>query len=278
MDKFESTTELDALIPELWSGAFYPTLLSALPFNSSISRDYEGEISAIGDTVHITDLPQFDEANDLAEGEANDADAVTANGQSLVINHHTAKDFQITKKARLQSIDAMNALRDLALYAIMKRMQTLVVADIAPSSSAPDNSISYTTGTTLALADIVAAKKLLDASDVEEGSRVMVTGTDQANDLFNITGFVSRDFIPNGSPLTSGDIATPVLGFQPKKTSLVGSTSYFFHPIFMTMAVQQAPNVEVISRGDVGIRATRVNMDVLWGNKQLSSKRIVTVG
>jgi hypothetical protein len=279
MDKYTTAAvELDALIPEMWSSAFYPTLLSALPFNDSVAKDYQGEISNLGDTVHITDLPQFDAATEIGESEAVDADAVVANGQSLVINKQVAKDFQITKKGQLQSIDAMNALRDLALYAIMKKMQSVIVAEIVPSASAPDHTISYTSSTTLALADILAGKKLLDAADVEKGGRVMITGTDQENDLFNITGFVSRDFIPAGSPLSSGEIAAPVFGFQVKSSTLVGSTSYLFHPIFLQLAVQQAPNVEVMSRGAEGIRATRVNMDVLFGVKQLNNKRVLTIG
>lgn len=279
MDKFQSAaTEMDALIPEMWSAAFYPTLLASLPFNDSVAKDYQGEIAQLGDTVHISDLPQFDMATEIGEAEAVDADAVTVNGQSLVINKQVAKDFQITKKAQLQSIDAMNALRDLALYSILKKMQSVIVAEIVPSASAPDNTISYTSGTTLALADILAAKKLLDASDVEKPGRVLITGTDQENDLFNITGFVSRDFIAAGSPLTSGDIPMPVLGMAVKSSTLLGSTTYAMHPLAVQLAVQSAPAVEVVSRGGEGIRATRVNMDVLFGVKQCSNKRVVTVG
>lgn len=279
MDKFQTAaSEMDALIPELWSSAFYPTLLANLPFNDSVARDYQGEIAQLGDTVHIIDFPQFDQAQEIGEAEAVDADAVVANGSSLIVNKQVAKDFQITKKAQLQSIESMNALRDLALYSILKKMQAVIVAEIVPSASAPDNTISYTSGTTLALADILAAKKLLDASDVEKPNRQMITGTDQENDLFNITGFVSRDFIAAGSPLTSGDIPMPVLGFGVKSSSLVGSTSYLFQPIFLQLAVQQSPQVEVVSRGAEGIRATRVNMDVLFGVKQVSNKRVVTIG
>jgi hypothetical protein len=275
---FTGATELDALIPEMWSAAFYPTLLANLPFVDSVAKDYEGDIQQLGDTVHITDFPQFDEATEIGEAEAVDADSVVANGTSLIINKQVAKDFQITKKAQKQSIDAMNALRDLALYAILKKMQAVIVAEIVPSAATPDNTVSYTSGTTLALADILVAKKLLDASDVEKPGRNWITGTDQENDLFNITGFVSRDFIPAGSPLASGELSTPVLGFNVKSSTLVGSTSYAFHPIFLQMAVQQAPQVEVLSRGGEGIRATRVNMDVLFGVKQVSNKRVVTVG
>lgn len=278
MDKFTTAaTELDALIPELWSSAFYPTLKASLPFASSVAQDYQGEIQQLGDTVHITDFPQFDEAEEIGEAQAVDADAVVANGRSLIINKQVAKDFQITKKAQRQSIDAMNALRDLALYAILKKMNSVIIAEITPSSSAPDHQVAYASGTTLALADLLGGKELLDLQDVEENGRTMITGAAQWNDLFNITGFTSRDFIPAGSPLTSGAIQTPVCGFIPKYTTTAGNNTYLFHPIFLQLAVQQVPEVEVVSRGGEGIRATRVNMDVLFGVKQCSNLRVVAI-
>lgn len=279
MDKFmTAATELDAVIPEMWSSAFYPTLKANLAFNDSVAKNYQGEISALGDVVHITSLPLFDEAEDITEAQAVDADSVTAASTALTINKQVAKDFQITKKAQKQSIDVLNALKDLALYSIMKRMHTLIIAEVVPSASAPDHTISYTSSTTLALADLIAARKLLDAQDVEEEGRVLITGTAQWNDLFNVTGFTSRDYIPSGSPLSSGSIPSPILGFLPKRSSAVGTTSYLFHPIFIQLAVQQNPEVEVVSRGADGVRAMRVNMDVLFGVKLLSNLRVVTIG
>jgi hypothetical protein len=273
----KASAEMDGVIPELWSAAFYPTLLERFPFNSSVSRDYEGEIASLGDTVNINDWPQFDVAQDILEDERADADSVTANKQQLVINKQVVKDYILTKKALRQSLESQNALRDLAMHSIMKRMQQIIVAEIVPNAAAPDHSIAYDSGTTLALADILEAKELLDTQDVEESGRQMIVGPAQYNDLFNITGFTSRDFIPAGSPLTAGAITTPVLGFNFQWTSEVGNTSYFFHPLFLTMAVQQSPDVNVYDLGVDGKRATRVNMDVLFGVKQLSGLRVVTI-
>lgn len=273
----KASAELDGTIPELWSAAFYPTLLEKMVFADSVSHQYEGEIQSLGDIVNINDFPQFDVAQDILEDERVDADSVTANKQQLTINKQVVKDYILTKKALRQSLDVQNQLRDLAMHSILKRMQQIIVADIVPSASSPDHAIAYDSGTTLALADILEAKELLDNADVEESGRTMIVGAAQYNDLFNITGFTSRDFIPAGSPLTTGAITTPVMGFNFKWTSEVGNTSYFFHPLFMTMAVQQAPDVKVYDLGVDGRRATRVNMDVLFGVKQLSNLRVVTI-
>jgi len=267
--------EASAIVPEIWSAKFFEVLLASLPFNGSISREYEGEISDLGDIVNVSTIPEFSEATDLAEGSKNDADAVTITKQQLVINHRLVKDFIVTKRAQLQSLPMMDKLRDHAVYAIMKKMQSIIIGDIVPSAATPDHDVSWDSGTTMALVDILEAKNLLDDQDVPEGNRKVISGTSQFNDLFNITGFTSRDFIPAGSPITSGSINTPVLGFTPEMTTELGDVGYFFHPSFMTMAIQQAMDIKVYDLGVEGVRANRVNADLLFGVKQLDGKRIV---
>lgn len=271
-------TEASAIVPELWSARFYEVLLAELPFNASISRDYEGEVSDLGDIVNISTVPEFSAATELSEGARNDADAVTMTKQQLVINKRLVKDFIVTKKAQLQSLPMMDKLREHAVYSIMKKMQSLIIADIVPSASAPDHQIAFDSGTTLALADILEAKELLDAQDVMQGNRKLICGVAQYNDLFNITGFTSRDYIPAGSPVTQGAIATPVLGFDVEMTSELGNVAYCFHPSFMTMAVQDQLSVNAYDLGQDGVRASRVNVDLLFGLKQLDDKRVVKIG
>lgn len=267
--------EATAIVPELWSQRFYDVLLAELPFNESISRDYEQEIADLGDIVNISTVPEFAEATNLAEGARSDADAVTITKQQLVINKRLVKDFIVTKRAQLQSLPMMDKLREHAVYSIMKKMQSLIIEDIVPSAAAPDHDIAFDSGTTLALADILEAKDLLDAQDVPQGDRKMISGTAQYNDLFNISGFTSRDFIPAGSPTTEGAIRTPVLGFEAMMTSELGNVAYLFHPSFMTMAIQDQLNIEVFNLGQDGVRANRVNVDLLFGLKQLDDTRVV---
>ena len=272
------SVELDAITPEFWSAKFLPTLMEKLPFNSSVSNDYEGEISALGDVVRISTIPQFDAAVEIAENEQAEADSTTVSSTSLTINKQIVKDYILTKKAIQQSIESQSALRDLAIHAIMKKMQSIIIAAIVPSASAPDHSISYDSSTTLVLADILEGKELLDGADVEELGRSMILGAAQYNDLFNISGFVSRDFNTGGSPLSTGAISQPVAGFDVKWTSEVGNTAYLFHPMFLQLAVQQLPEVGVFNLGGEGKRAFRINMDVLFGLAQVSNLRVATIG
>ena len=270
-------TELGAIVPEIWSAKTYEVLKNRLLFNASIDHSYEGEIQDLGDTVRIHSIPEFSEANELAEGAKSDADSVTVTEQSLIINKRVVKDFILTKRAMIQSIDKMDKLRDHAAFAIMKKMDSTIISTISPSTSAPDHDISFDSGTTLALADILEAKELLDDANVAVEGRLMRTGSAQFNDVFNITGYTSKDFIPAGSPLSSGMVDFPLAGFSFDWSNQLGNVAYCFHPSFMTLAVQDQMAVEVFNLGNEGKRALRVNTDLLYGLKQLDSSRVVKI-
>lgn len=272
-----ASTELSVIIPSVWSKNYYDTLLAELPFNSLISRDYEGEIQNLGNTVKISTFPEFDEAIELAEDAAADASAITVTQQSLTINKRIAKDFIITDLALLQSLPAMDKLKQLATYAIQKKIQAAIIALIVPSASAPDHSIAYDSSTTLALADALEVKELLDAQNVPESDRHVVLGSAQVNDLFNITGFQSSDFMLSGGGLQTGKAPPMILGFAPHMTTVVGNTSYWMHRSFMTIAAQKGMATKEYDLGVGGTRATRVNCDTLLGIKQLDSLRVSTL-
>ena len=54
-----AASELSVIVPEIWSQRYYDVLLAELPFNAIVSRDYEGEIQNLGDTVKISTFPEF---------------------------------------------------------------------------------------------------------------------------------------------------------------------------------------------------------------------------
>lgn len=272
-----AAANLSVIIPQVWSARYFDVLLANLAFAPVISRDWEGEIQDLGDRVLISQFPEFAQGEELAEDERADAVAVTVTQQSLIINKRVVRDFIVTKLAMLQSLPHMDKLRELAIYAVMKKIDNTIIATIVPSASSPDMTGGYTSGTTLALADILNAKKALDAQNVPAGDRSMILDTPQTNDLFNITGFMSSDFVTANSPLSSGQAPTSLLGFSPRMTTLASAVSYFFHKSFMTLASQQGLNVNVYDLGVDGKRAARVNIDTLYGLKQLDSKRVYTL-
>ena len=270
-------TELSVIVPEIWSQRFYDVLLQSNPFESLISKDWEGEIQDLGDTVRISTIPEFDEATELEEDARSDADAVTVTQQNLVINKRIVKDFIITNRAQIQSLPHMDKLRDLAIFSIQKKIQSLIISLTVPNAAAPDHSIAYDSGTTLALADLLEGKELLDAQDVPMSDRSMVVGSAQLNDIFNITGFTSSDFLVSGAPLQTGELPDALLGFNPNFTTAAGNTTFLFHRSYFTMAAQKGIDVTQFDLGVDGKRAMRVNVDWLGGFKQLDGLRVVTI-
>lgn len=278
MNEFMKTSnEVSAIVPQQWSSKYYDVLLAELVFESLISRDYEGEIQNVGDTVRIPTIPEFDEAVELGEADAADADSVVATTQSLVINRRVVKDFIVTNKALLQSLPFVEKLKEMAVYAIQKKIQAIIISLTVPSTS-PDHTIPYDSGTTLTLADLLEGKELMDNQNIPMSNRHLVLGSAQLNDVFNITGFTSSDFVASGSPLQSGQLPAQLLGFMPHFTTVVGNVSTMFHPSFMTIAAQQGMSVKEYDLGVDGIRASRVNTDTLIGVKQLDEKRVVQIG
>jgi len=273
----DTAGNLTVIVPQIWSANWYQSLLAELPFNSIVSKDWEGEIKNLGDTVKISQFPEFSDATELAESAANDADAITVTQQSLVINKRLVKDFIVTDKASLQSLPAMDQLQNLAIYAILKKVQSIIIDATLPSASAPDHTIGYTSGVVLDLAKMVAAKKLLDAQDVPQENRHCVLGTNQMNDLLSIANFSSSDYVSGANVVSSGAISNPLIGFMPHMTTEVGDVCYFFHRSYFTMAAQKDISVKVFDLGVQGIRAARVNVDILAGFKLLDNKRVVSI-
>ncbi len=282
---FTGGSELAALVPQIWSPKFYEVLRATMPFIGAVSEDYEQDIKNLGDTVNILQVPDFAVADLLPQGQKGDATTVTATKQSLVINMRPYVDFIVEDIALLQSIEFVTKLRDSAIYAIMRRVQNQITSIIVPVAG---NQLNYTSGTTFALADLLAVGRKLDALNVPREGRVMVLGTSQLNDLFNVQQFTSRDYTkgladPTGSPMITGNFNDTILGWTLKYSSLYGTgsagsaTTYFFHPRFATIAFQKMLNAEQARGTWDGVRATRFNMDILMGVKQLDANRVATL-
>lgn len=272
---------VSAIVPQIWSQKFTQNLRAALPWIDCVARDYEGEIQNLGDRVFIPTLPDGSVASIMGEGAVGETDAATASTTPLIINLRAYKDFKISDQAQLQSISFMDQLRDIAINAIMQKMQNLIIASVVPSPSAPDHTLAYTSGTTLALVDILAAKRLLDAANVPDDSRFMISGTGQANDMLNIVNFVNTQYAPTmagAAPSITGAVQLPVEGFIPKKTTANGNVSHFFHRSFLQMAVQKQLSIKLYDLGVLGERGYRLNVDILFGLKQNFDTRVVSVG
>lgn len=101
----------------------------------------------------------------------------------------------------------------------------------------------------------------------------------QMNDIYNISGFTSSDFLTAGSTgvLETGRIPGSLLGFTPKMTTEASGVTYLFHPSYMQVAVQRGLDIRQYDKGVDGCRSERVNVTLLMGESQFSDIRVVTI-
>ncbi len=264
-----------AIVPEIWSGVFTQNLSDKIVYNSIIRRDYEGEIANLGDTVNIPTIANVT-AHNLADGATGSASTISASVTPLVINKRAYVDFLVSSEAKLQSVAFMDYIQTLGMQAIIRKMQSDIIALIVPSASAPDHQISYDNSNTLADADLLEALDLEKTANWPDDGRYLVTGGLQYNDLFSVDKFYLKT-AAGIADVSSGKLTAPVYGHSCDWTSANGNTSYLFHDSFMQMAIQQGLSVKVFDPGVNGQRGFRVNMDVLYGIKQVHNDRVISL-
>ncbi len=268
---------VSAIIPEVWSARYTERFNDLLVFPGLIRRDYEGEITSLGDTVHIPSLPDVS-AQNLIEGAKGDTTAITATKTSLIVNRRSYVDFEITDQAELQSIPFMDQLREIAINAIMRKMQDDLISDIAPSTAAPDHTLAYDNGTTLADADLLEALDLERVANWPESDKFLITGAQQYNDLLNIQKFYDKTINDGNAVVNNGQMLAPVYGHKVGWTTAMGTRTLLFHLSFMQAAVQRGLGLSLHDLGGQGKRSFRLNVDLLWGAKQIHSDRVISIG
>ena len=108
---------ISSFIPKVWSARLQENFHKALVFGSLCSRNYEGEISQWGDTVHISNLSDitvrpYDPTKDLAEPEA-----LSGTDIVLTIDHGAYYNFLIGDVDAAQArVDLMDGAMRNAAY------------------------------------------------------------------------------------------------------------------------------------------------------------------
>jgi hypothetical protein len=267
-----------AIVPEIWSANFQDNLRNADVLSPILRHDYENEIQSLGDTVNIPSIPDVT-ATDLAEGAVGETVSSTATTTPLAINTMTSVDFKITTQAQLQSVAFIDELEKRALSAIQLKMQSNAFALISPSTATPDHVIAYDSASTLADADLLEALDLEVAANwPDNADKYLVTGGLQRNDLVNISKFYDKDTNDGDAPSITGQILAPIYGHNVRWSGAAGTTTYLFLSDFMQIAVQRGLTMKLYDIGVNGERGYRLNIDVLYGIKQMHNDRVITIG
>lgn len=207
--------------PEVWAAQLLSVLAKTLVFAGApcVNRDYEGEISAYGDTVHITnvaDVNIFDYAKDT---DLTAAQALTDAEQLLLIDQAKAFNFQV------DDIDMRQVRSGGALMSEAAQRAAFGLADKADQFVAAKMAVGATNALGLIDASttqgnvydklIVPAKVALDQNNVPQSGRFLVVSPAIYGKLLLDTRFIHfNESGPDGGSSLHNGMVGNAAGFN----------------------------------------------------------------
>lgn len=265
-------------IPEIWSANLLQPLQNAEVFGSVVNHDYEGDISNVGDTVHITTLANVTVGDYTAHTDIK-IEALTDTQQSLLIDQSKYFGFEVDDVEKRQAANDViapataNAAYQLADAA--DKYISKLMADGADSGNkltavkSTDPSKLYDT--------IVDLGVKLDEANVPSEGRWVVVNPAQYGLLLRDTRFINASDAAHGTLLNG--IVGEAAGFSVHKsnnipTALSVATIIAGSNIAATYA-EQITSVEA-TRKEKGF-ADIVKGLHLYGAKVVNPKALATV-
>jgi len=270
--------ELDNLIPEIWASNMYDELRNQLQMGSVFSREYEGEIRDMGDTVRVNQIV-------APSGEilSNDKDtfnpeSMTVNQYTVVVNKRAVASFEFTSLAQLQSQAFERDAQEALVYAVQKKIEQDIIDSLLPSTSAPDHDIAPASAGDLDASDLAGIRTLLSKALVPKSNRWFFGDPQYFGDLLQKTNFISSDFIPAGSPVSSAEFASPLYGFKISEHDLLtADVGYAVHPSALQMVMQQGMRLKISDMHAQNKFGFKMSADIVYGLSLFDNKRIVKI-
>jgi hypothetical protein len=207
-------------VPEIWAARLLTSLKNALVYAAPgvVNRDYEGDITGQGDTVHITGI------GDVTIGTYTGVDItfedVDDDTRTLLIDQAKYFAFEIDDIEKAQARgDVMPEAAQNAAYGLRNVADTYVATAMATDVDA-GNLIAEQTVTTATQAEqvIIDLKTRLDVDNVpDDGRWVVVTPAFEAL-LLRSTLFVPADASGSTDALRNGRIGR-MFGFDVRKSN-----------------------------------------------------------
>lgn len=276
-DALTGLTEVTATVEQLIS-ADIQEVLTANAVMPGLVMDFSSQAGPGIDRVKIPRFSNFS-VNTKSENVAVDAQVNTFSTDSLLLDQHKVIQFLVEDIAELQSkIDVTNAYvqqcgKDMAAERDLYMINAL---ESGVSAAAPDHSRAYA-GATIAKADILLARQLLNEAKVPLEDRWGVVSPAEEAALLAISEFVRIDESGGSEALRNGRIGK-LFGFDIYVSAQAEDLkSLFGHKSAMAHATQLMPRTQQMM--DLANLAQRWSVDHIYGAKVLDSgKRHVLLG
>lgn len=250
---------LNNFIPTLWGARLLENLNKALRFaqDGVVNRDYEGLISALGDTVKINGIGRVTVGDYTKNSDIGNPETLTDGQTTLQITQAKYFNFQVDDVDRAQqSPKVMDAAMRESAYALNNTIDQFIAGlytDAASNnligSDGTPKTVGLDSGNAVAYNLIVDAKTALDVANVpDDGQRWIIVPPWIEGLLLKDERFVKFGTPPQDARLLNGQIRQ-VSGFNVMTSNNINHTSdtkhklMFGHPMAISFAVQ-VNNVE----------------------------------
>lgn len=239
--------------------------------------DYSAFAEAGNKSVAIPRRTQF-AAADKAENTDLTAQEMTFATDTIALDKHKAIYAILERIAGVQAKPNVKAeiVKEMALELALQIDKDIYTQLKLASASAPDHRVAFA-GATLAKADIVNARKLLNMQNVPMANRYLAVNPLHESELLLIDDFVSVEKYGSTGPVQLGELGR-LFGFTVLMSNVVGDLNVVaYHKSACAFAQQVAPEFETDK--NLAKVADEFLMHVLYGAKVLDSgKRQVLVG
>lgn len=240
--------------------------------------DYSSMVGPGMDTLKIPKFGKFT-VGTKSENTSVEAQTNAFSTDDLALSRHKVIQFLLEDIANLQSkVAVTQAYVSQAAIDLANEMDQAILdgLEAGVSTSAPDHKRAYA-GSTIAAADILLARQLLNEQNVPLADRFLVVSPAEEAAILAISNFVKANEIGTDAVVRNGEIGK-LYGFTVIVSSKAeDAKSMAYHKSAFAFARQLAPRIQ--SFNDVANLAMRWSIDHLYGVKQLDAgKRQVLLG
>lgn len=269
-------TELDYLIPEIWSAKMYQELRNDVMFANIFSREYEGEIRNFGDTVNVQQIVA-PTGEIITDDKAQfNSSTMQVNRIAITANKRASAAFEFTDMAQLQSMAFQQDAQEALLYAIRLKLESDIIAALVPSPSAPDHDIAPASASDLAAADLGSIRTLLSAAKVPVSNRKLLLAPSYYGDLLSKTQVTSSDFVAGNS--AQQGVISQFMGFEIMEHNLLSAdVGYAVHPSALLLVMQQDIRIKISDLHSQNKYGYLLSADMVYGFTLADNKRLVKI-
>jgi len=269
-------TQLANLIPEIWSPKMYDELRSKILFANTFSREYEGAIKNMGDTVRVNQV-------NAPTGEILTDDTVAFSSEllnttqfNIVANKRASAAFEISDLGQLQSMSFQAEAQEALVYSIRKQLENDIISALVPSALAPDHDIAPAVIGDLAAVDLGAIRTLMSKALIPTTNRKLFLDPQYYGDILDDAKVMSRDYTSGN--LSEPGVADAFMGFQiMEHDGIAADTGFAVHPSALQLVMQQDIRIKISDLHSNNKYGYLVSADFVYGYQLFDDTRIVKI-